>query len=239
MGLRAKIRRMFGLTPKKKLLKPLSAEEYQESYVSSSGFSPGGNGLNPENSMSEEKEESLENEFRGRSVNSIVYSIDIFHDAENCPVQIYTNGSKLYDSVIRNVLNAVGVDINGIDIESICDVHWRFVLPLLDGRIFPTRCLKDLLTRGVLHINPGEKKGAVDIVIKDSMDRLRVEHFDDSAIKKQRRIVVLISGDRDFAGNIRSLRQVGLKTVLIYTPSKTATSFLDIIPSGMSLGRYI
>jgi uncharacterized LabA/DUF88 family protein len=69
-----------------------------------------------------------------------------------------------------------------------------------------------------LHINPGEKKGAVDIVIKDSMDRLRAEHFDDSAIKKQRRIVVLISGDKDFAANIRSLRQVGLKTVLIYTP---------------------
>eukprot|EP00596_Hydrurales_sp_CCMP1899_P006000 CAMPEP_0119050324 /NCGR_PEP_ID=MMETSP1177-20130426/69259_1 /TAXON_ID=2985 /ORGANISM="Ochromonas sp, Strain CCMP1899" /LENGTH=208 /DNA_ID=CAMNT_0007028589 /DNA_START=87 /DNA_END=710 /DNA_ORIENTATION=- len=208
MGYKARLRRLFGLTPKKKLMKKLSAEEYQDSYVSSSGFSPGQDGMNPENSMIEEKEESLEyheNNFRGRSANSIVYLIDIFHDAENCPVKLHTNGSKLYDSVIRKVLNAVGVDTNGLDIESTCDVHWRFVLPLIEGsgRIFPTRCLKDLLTRGVLHINPGEKKGAVDIVIKDSMDRLRAEHFDDSAIKKQRRIVVLISGDKDFAANIR------------------------------------
>lgn len=84
----------------------------------------------------------------------------------------------------------------------------------------------------------GDKKGAVDIVIKDCMERFLSEHFEDSLIKKERRIAVLISGDKDFASNVRRLRQSGLTTVIIYTPGKAAKSFLDQVPSKMSLGVW-
>ena len=74
--------------------------------------------------------------------------------------------------------------------------------------------------------------------MKDCMERFLSEHFEDSAIKKERRIAVLISGDKDFASNVRRLRQSGLKTVIIYTPGKAAKSFLDQVPSKMSLGVW-
>jgi hypothetical protein len=166
------------------------------------------------------------------------YSIDIFHDAENCPVRSATNGSRLYDLVVRSILGAVGVDVEGLDVDVACTVHWRFVLPFLHNRHFPNRTLRDLLTRGVTHINPGDKLGAVDVVVKEAMDRLRTEHQGDALARKQRRIVVIISGDRDFAANVRSMKQAGFNCVLIYTPHKTCPSFVDLFRPGYALGIW-
>ena len=84
------------------------------------------------------------------------YHIEIFHDGENCQIRLNTDGSLLFDVIIRNVLRAIGCeDADTIDIDAFCDVHWRFVLPIVSSQLFPTRPLRDLLTRGVVHINPG------------------------------------------------------------------------------------
>ena len=66
-----------------------------------------------------------------------------------------TDGSRLYDAVINSVLSAVDKDPKNVDIDADCDVCWRFFLPMQGRGPFPSKALKDLLTRGVLHINPG------------------------------------------------------------------------------------
>lgn len=68
-----------------------------------------------------------------------------------------TDGSRLYDSVINSVLSAVERDPKNVDIDADCDVCWRFFLPMQGRGLFPSKALKDMLTRGVLHINPGEQ----------------------------------------------------------------------------------
>ena len=168
------------------------------------------------------------------------YHIDLFHDGENCQIRLNTDGSLLFDTVIRNVLRAIGCeDADTIDIDACCDVHWRFVLPITPLQVVPTRPLRDLLTRGVVHINPGDKKGAVDLVIMESMERLRNEYRDSLVGTKQKRtrVAVLISGDRDFAGPIRRLRQCGLPCILIYRQMITP-SFLHLLPQEMALGIW-
>ena len=89
----------------------------------------------------------------------------------------------------------------------------------------------------VIHLT-GEKKGAVDVVIKDALDRFRSAHFDETTPKKQMRIAVLICGDSDFSSNIKRVQQCGLRTVVIYTPNKTTPGFLDLIPSSLALGSW-
>ena len=154
------------------------------------------------------------------------YAIDVFHDGETCPVRMSTNGSRLFDVVISSVLDAIGqrMDIVG-DIDTLCDVKWRFVLPIGDSRFFPTKALKELLDKGVIHINPGTKKGAIDALLSEGLDRLCSERANDSPSDKQRRVVVLISSDRDFAAPLQRLRHCDLRTVLIFrghehTPSR-------------------
>ena len=114
------------------------------------------------------------------------YHLSIFHDAENCAIFRNTNGSRLYDAVVERVLRAVGVDVAGIDRTADCDVHWWLVLPI--GRSIatsaPARSLKDLLTRGVLHLNPGDKKGAVDLAIAEGMARVLGDHAGDAPANK-------------------------------------------------------
>ena len=168
----------------------------------------------------------------------IRYHLEIFHDGENCVIRSDTDGSALFDKIIRNVLRAIGCkDADAIDIDAACDVHWQFVLPMM--RLLPTRQIRDLLTRGVIHINPGEKKGAVDLVIMEAMERLRNEYRDAPMMTKQKRtrVAVLISGDRDFAGPIRRLRQCGLPVVLIYREQITP-SFLHLLSPEMALGIW-
>jgi hypothetical protein len=168
----------------------------------------------------------------------VLYSVDIFHDAENCPIRHSTNGGRLYESVVATILDSVGVDVDDLDIDATCDVNWRFVLPIRDIKHFPTRTLKDLLTRGVVHINPGDKKGAVDTVIMESMERLRDDHADDSLHKKSRRIIAVISSDKDFAGPIRRMKQAGFKVVLVYTSGKMSASYANLFKPEHSLGYW-
>jgi len=146
------------------------------------------------------------------------YAVDVFHDGETCPVRMSTNGSRLFDVVISSVLDAIGERMDIVsDIDSLCDVKWRFVLPISDSRFFPTNALKQLLNKGVIHINPGTKKGAIDDLLSEGLDRLCLESANESPWDKRRRVVVLISTDRDFRAPLRRLRQNGLRSVLIFS----------------------
>ena len=123
------------------------------------------------------------------------YIVDVFHDAEECPVRMSTNGKRLYDVVIASVLDTLGVELDALveEIGALCEVNWRFVLPLGDTRLFPTKALKELLARGAIHINPSSIEGAVEHVIIDGIEKIRMEHAQDSVRDKERRIVVLLS----------------------------------------------
>jgi hypothetical protein len=155
-------------------------------------------------------------------------------------------GSKLYDTTIAAILSAWLGDDYDPDIISSCSVTWRYVYPItyaspprskyatasdeIGVLTAPRYVLRDLQTRGVIHINPGDKKGAVDVVIKEMMENLRAGHSDDTDAQKRRRVVVLISGDRDFASDMRSFMQNGFRTVLINDPYTTSDSFVDVFP---------
>ena len=123
------------------------------------------------------------------------YVVDVFHDAEECPVRMSTNGKRLYDVIIASVLDTLGVELDTLceEIGALCEVNWRFVLPLGDSRFFPTKALKELLARGVTHINPSNVEGAVEHVIIDGIEKLCMEHAHDSVRDKEKRIVVLLS----------------------------------------------
>ena len=73
----------------------------------------------------------------------------------------------------------------------------------------------------------------------EAMERLRSEYRDSPVATKQKRtrVAVLISGDRDFAGPLRRLRQCGLPCILIYRKQITP-SFLHLLPPEMSLGIW-
>lgn len=182
--------------------------------------------------------------------------IDIFHDAENCMLRKSTNGSKLFDVVVKAIVSSTFPDFDyALSAHSLV-VAWRLVLPFhsygdnslmspqssqsdsISANFFALRqCIRDLQTRGVMHVNPGDKKGAVDICIKDILDDFCVTHEDDNEDKKMNRVIVLISGDRDFASNIRSLMQKGFKVLLIYT-DVISQSFVDVLPEGKTLSIW-
>ena len=143
------------------------------------------------------------------------YIVDVFHDAEECPVRMSTNGKRLYDVVIASILDTLGVELDALveEIGALCEVNWRFVLPLGDSRFFPTNALKELLARGVTHINPSCIEGAVENVIVDGIEKLCMDHAHDSVRDKERRIVVLLSS--------------GVSPVL--TPQHTYSDMTDIL----------
>lgn len=168
--------------------------------------------------------------------------IEIFHDGENCSLRRNANGSRLYDLTVRSILHAwLGNDFDP-DMEHNCTVNWRLLYPIsyknkvethgVDDDVanvqLPRVVLRDLQTRGVMHINPGEKEGAVDVTLKELMEKTRHMHTEDTDEQKSRRLIVLISGDRDFASDMRAFRQAGFLIMLIHDPKKTAASFMDM-----------
>ena len=165
----------------------------------------------------------------------IRYKIDIFHDAERCFVRMSSNGSRLYDVVIATALDALEFDIEDLDIDTCCDVRWQFFLSTPDVKLFPTRTLKGLVARGVTHVNPGEKKGAVDSVMNEALVSCLK---DNSNEKNMHQIVVLITGDRDLITNIQRLRQSDFKIVLIYATSRSLPNFINTFPPTLSLGIW-
>ena len=147
----------------------------------------------------------------------------------------------MFDVVVASVLDAIGVTMDmkeDLNMDSMCDVNWRFVFPIGDSRFFPTKALKELLSRGVIHINPGSKMGAVDQVLVDAMDQLCNTHTHDSILQKQKRIVVIITSDRNYSGPVRRLKQCGLRTVLIHIPSKYLQNFPAMMPLDHALSIW-
>jgi hypothetical protein len=61
----------------------------------------------------------------------------------------------------------------------------------------------------------GQKDGAVDATVKELMRQWLASWSDLTAAAQQTTVVVLISGDRDFAPELRQMQQAGVRVLLV------------------------
>lgn len=147
--------------------------------------------------------------------------IFIFHDAENCviPSDSRIDGFKLYQLVVKRIVQHWLPD-EAMSIDILRDLHvkWHMVTQLSAGDpFFPSNAtLGALQDQGIHLITPMNKKGASDTKIKDLISEL----LDSPSASSTKPLVVLITGDRDFASDIRHIKKAGLSVMLIHT--KTA-----------------
>ena len=146
----------------------------------------------------------------------------VFHDAENCYLgkarSGVTDGELAYNyySAVRDLVIAEGGDGSG---------SWQLFLhhqEHLDSH--PSKLtLQELSSLGVDNIDPGPKPGAVDIKMKDNIasfceaNKAGADNF----------IVVILSGDKDFAADLRNLKRAGFRTVVAHPPD-VAQAFVSL-----------
>eukprot|EP01065_Artemidia_motanka_P032102 TRINITY_DN39154_c0_g1_i1.p1 TRINITY_DN39154_c0_g1~~TRINITY_DN39154_c0_g1_i1.p1 ORF type:complete len:795 (+),score=294.07 TRINITY_DN39154_c0_g1_i1:69-2387(+) len=76
----------------------------------------------------------------------------------------------------------------------------------------PERQLSDLSDQGFTHVDPGTKRGADDMKLKDEVSDL----LHDPSIDPSRCVVCIISGDRDFSNQLMTLQHRSFTTILIH-----------------------
>lgn len=138
----------------------------------------------------------------------------VFHDAENCWLTPSSSGTAMYANVVESIKQGMGQpDDQGLL------VTWNFVLKssgVHSSHFRPSsRAIEDLRDLGVTMIDPGNKDGAVDATIKEML-RVFLAIWRVMTPKAQENTVfVLISGDRDFAHELRELAEAGARVLLL------------------------
>jgi len=147
----------------------------------------------------------------------------IFHDAENCYIgkaaSSVTPGElaiNIYESVVGRIKEAGGSDKS---------ISWQFYLhhaaPISSHPCLAT--LRELTSLGVDHVDPGSKRGAVDMKMKAKMAEFVKEH----SATPDRFIVVILSGDGDFLHEIRAVKDAGFQTVVAH-PANVSEAFKHV-----------
>ena len=178
------------------------------------------------------------------SSSSIKYFIEIFHDAENCTCVGSASGNEVYNRTVGAILcGLLGSKEAASRVDMIAEVSvtWSLVTSMERQNQYNTpssALLSELRRHGVVCIDAGPKLDAVDNVIKALLRRYEMSYGDMSSEDKDRRVAVLLSGDSDFAGDIRSIRMRGLKVMLVHNHSSTSEAFLNQVPPGHRLGRW-
>ena len=147
----------------------------------------------------------------GKALERIV----IFHDAENCYIPNDTNidGARVYNDTVDKVIELAQSGFPGgvVPRHSLL-VTWKFVLNRIKGNRFqpsePT--FKDLKVQGLEHLTALEKKDGVDNEIK-SLIQSAVK-----SVKAEGTVIALLSGDIDYATEIRALKRAGFRVVLLH-----------------------
>lgn len=123
-----------------------------------------------------------------------------------------TDGATLYRNVVQVVRQALAIDAH-----QAMSVDWHLVLRLTHvGAHQPCRAaIEDLRDWGVTMVDPGTKAGAVDTTIKDLMRSFLAQWDDFTSAAQQCTTVVLLSGDRDFARELRDFKAAGVRVVLL------------------------
>jgi hypothetical protein len=111
--------------------------------------------------------------------------------------------------------------------------EWRMFLnrfdPLDKGsrqQFLPAATKRDaLLEEGVTIIDCGTKSGAVDMHLKDQLGS-----FVDDTASPPSHLVVIISGDKDFAGEYRKLYSAGFPSMMLHGDNHIAPG-LDAVPA--------
>eukprot|EP00750_Incisomonas_marina_P011040 INCI16333.16.p1 GENE.INCI16333.16~~INCI16333.16.p1 ORF type:complete len:668 (-),score=108.37 INCI16333.16:3345-5348(-) len=157
-------------------------------------------------------------------VNKQVKFLQIFHDAENCFVgsteilDLFDLRRRLF-ALLEDRCEAVLVDeandpTHYLDCMSM-PFEWRFYMHSVDetGSAFkPSRQdMEQFVDLGVTHIDPGSKSDAVDLKMQNDIHHFMEVHQQ----MKEQFLVVIISGDRDFASCLRRLVQKGFTTALV------------------------
>mmetsp|Transcript_24501 Transcript_24501/g.62045 ORF Transcript_24501/g.62045 Transcript_24501/m.62045 type:complete len:637 (-) Transcript_24501:314-2224(-) len=145
----------------------------------------------------------------------------IYHDAENCPIRENDNidAAKLFSLVKEQVLRCH----RGISPESPLDpgdletvkVRWYMFLasPTSNNKEFRnTVAMEDLRDKGVQVVDTGSKRDSVDTHIQHELTLFGDEPRVPTPNKK---VFVLIAGDRDYSKALQRLQGKGLKPILI------------------------
>jgi hypothetical protein len=162
-----------------------------------------------------------------------IYSVELFHDGENCPCAGSLNPVAIFDTTLRLVMaRFLGEAFPGesFDLHASVQVKWNFVLSPDKISSQLSRFLADLETLGATRIDPGSKSDAVDTSIKKLMEQYRADYLTRSAEANKNRIAVLISGDRDFAESLKALRLTGATVMLIYNSEQASRALRAIVP---------
>ncbi len=179
-------------------------------------------------------------------------AVHIYHDAENQTLSNRLDAPRLYRSLIQACLEcAVGPQrAAALDPFRSVTVAWHLVIAPRLGSV-SQQTLEAFSDLGVRHVTPSRKEGAVDTAIKRM-----IAHFIASAPSAAsgvapapapasssapsvaapadewlaRQLVVIISGDRDFAGEIIALRRAGFAVVLMHD-GRARSTLRDIVRS--------
>jgi hypothetical protein len=154
---------------------------------------------------------------RAVSVAHATRRVVMFHDAENCWIGPTASGVALHRSVVAHVRACVGGGSGDMRVE------WNLVLrqggagaTASDASFRPTRrAVEDLRDLGVTMIDAGQKDGGVDAAVKELMRQWLASWSDLTAAAQQTTVVVLISGDRDFAPELRQMQRAGVRVLLV------------------------
>ena len=93
---------------------------------------------------------------------------------------------------------------------------------------YPSPLRKSLQLAGVAMCDAGDKRGAVDIALKDLVNDVIIDfacrsQADAAEGDEERETwLVIVSGDGDFAGDLRRARRVGLRVGLVHSASSPA-----------------
>ena len=90
---------------------------------------------------------------------------------------------------------------------------------------YPSPLRKSLQLAGVAMCDAGDKRGAVDIALKDLVNDVIIDfasHSQADVAGGAETWLVIVSGDGDFAGDLRRARRVGLRVGLVHSASSPA-----------------
>lgn len=157
----------------------------------------------------------------------------IYHDGENSyiPNTFKLNAELLYSEVIRTIVRCYAGDelansINPFD-SSVVSVRWLFYLSSRSNfTIFRPHntVMENLIDFDIIPIECGERKDAVDDKMKRDLARLIASPVENS-------IVVIISGDRDFFPEIKSLRNLRYPVVCLHKEGSCRETILPYLES--------
>lgn len=177
--------------------------------------------------------------------NLVKKEILIFHDSENCNFmdtnRRIIDGNMLYYNVLNNVIKKCFTkNTENIDEKELLDydVNWNLIMSNVNNtnkNYMPSdTCLNSLIDKGVNYIYAGDKNNAVDIKIKDLILRTIIKYKNDN-IKP---LIVLITSDRDFGIEIRSLLLERFPILIISDKTNVRKAFLENVSINERLDNW-